>query len=145
MKISFDLDDTLILGTKRFEAEKQNILQRLLGLEMIRFGTVELFNELRSKGHTIYIYTSSFRPELKTKFMFYSYGIPVNKVINQKKHDKVLGKNRNRSSKYPPAFGIDLHIDDSPGLKIEGEMFNFETIIIDENDRNWVQTILQTL
>ncbi len=145
MILSFDLDDTLIPATKRFETEKQNFFQRLAGLEKLRLGTVELFTELRSKGHTIYIYTTSFRPAVKMKLTFYLYGIPVDRVINQQKHDSVLGENRNRSSKYPPAFGIDIHIDDSPGLKLEGEKFDFETIIVDENDRNWILTILERL
>ena len=143
MTISFDLDDTLIPGTKRFETEKQNFLQRLIGLEKIRLGTIELFRELRTKGHSIYIYTTSFRSTLKIKLTFYSYGIPVDNAINQQKHDRELKENRTRTSKYPPAFNIDFHVDDSLGLRIEGQKFNFKTVIVDENDKNWGQTILK--
>lgn len=145
MIISFDLDDTLIPGTKVFETRKQTPVQQLMGLEKIRYGTVELFKELRRRGHSIYIYTTSFRPALRTRLTFYSYGIPVDKVINQRLHNRQLKKNRNRSSKYPPAFGIDIHVDDSPGLRIEGERFNFKTIIIDENDKDWISTILANI
>lgn len=145
MIISFDLDDTLIPGTKRFDTEPQNLFHRALGLEKIRRGTIDLFRELKSRGHTIYIYTTSFRPATKIKMTFFSYGIPVDYVINQQKHNGKLKENRTRSSKYPPAFGIDIHIDDSPGLTIEGERLNFKTIIIDEQDKEWVQTILARL
>lgn len=145
MTISFDLDDTLIPGTKRFETEKQTIIQKLLGVEEIRLGTIELFKSLRNKGHVIYIYTTSFRSATKIKLTFFSYGIPVDTAINQQRHDKELRENKNRTSKYPPAFNIDVHIDDSPGLKIEGERFNFKTIIVDEKDRNWGRTILENL
>ena len=145
MTISFDLDDTLIPGTKRFDTEKQTVVHRLLGLEKIRLGTIDLFKELRSKGYRIYIYTTSFRSVIKIKLMFYSYGIPVDTVINQQQHDRRLKESRIRTSKYPPAFGIDIHVDDSPGLRIEGEKFNFRTIIIDEGDKNWSRTIFENL
>ena len=143
MIISFDLDDTLIPGTKSFDTEDQNLLQRLAGIEKIRKGTIGLFKQLRSRGHCIYIYTTSFRPTLKAKLMFMSYGIPVNKVINQQCHDQELKGNKARCSKFPPAFGIDIHVDDSIGVKMEGEKFNFKTIIIEENGVNWTETILK--
>lgn len=145
MIISFDLDDTLIPGTKTFETENQNLIQRLTGIERIRKGTIELFKELKSRGHNIYIYTTSFRPTLKTKLTFLSYGIPVDRVINQQCHDRELKENRTGCSKFPPAFGIDIHVDDSPGLKIEGEKFNFRTIIIDKNDLTWTVKILKAV
>jgi phosphoserine phosphatase len=145
MIISFDLDDTLIPGTKSFETEDQNLLQKLTGIEKIRKGTIELFKELRSRGHSIYVYTTSFRPTLKAKLTFLSYGIPVDKVINQQCHDRELKENRTKCSKFPPAFGIDIHVDDSQGLKIEGAKFNFRTIILDEKDPAWADKILRTV
>jgi hypothetical protein len=145
MTISFDLDDTLIPGTKIFATEDQNRIQKLAGIERLRKGTIKLFKELRSRGHNIYIYTTSFRPTLKAKLTFLSYGIPVDRVINQRCHDKELKENKTRCSKFPPAFGIDIHVDDSPGLEIEGEKFNFRTIIIDEKDLTWTDKILETV
>jgi len=145
MTISFDLDDTLIPGAKTFETERQTVLQRLLGLEEIRLGTIELFRELRSRGHSINIYTTSFRSTSKIKLMFYLYGVPIDKVVNQKRHDDELKENRGRSSKFPPAFGFEVHVDDSPGLRIEGEKYNFKTIIIEENDKDWKRTVIESL
>lgn len=77
--------------------------------------------------------------------MFLSYRISVGKIINQRLHNEVLREQRNRASKYPPAFGIDVHIDDSPRLKIEGERYNFATIIIDEGDVDWKETVVKEL
>jgi len=145
MIISFDLDNTLIPGTKQFETEKQNIFQQLTGQEKIRLGTIGLFKELRTRGHSIYIYTTSLRSIPRIKFLFYSYGIPVDKIINQQRHNRTLRGKRTMASKLPPAFGIDIHIDDSPGLKIEGDRFQFKTIIIQENDQNWETTIMKYL
>jgi hypothetical protein len=42
MIISFDLDDTLIPGVKKFETEKRSIFQQLCGIEKIRTGTIKL-------------------------------------------------------------------------------------------------------
>ena len=77
--------------------------------------------------------------------MFYLYGIPIDMAINQETHNNQFRKSKVRTSKFPPAFNIDIHVDDSPGLKIEGDNYNFRTIIIDETDRNWAQTILEKL
>lgn len=145
MIISFDLDDTLIPGTKTFDTEDQNLLQRLIGVEKIRKGTIGLFKQLRSRGYSIFIYTTSFRPTLKAKLTFMSYGISVDRVINQQCHDKELKENRTRCSKFPPAFGIDIHVDDSIGVGMEGDRFKFKTIIIEEDDLNWTEAILRSV
>ena len=42
-------------------------------------------------------------------------------------------------------FHIDIHIDDSQGVKMEGEKYGFKTIIISETDENWTQTILKSI
>ena len=66
-------------------------------------------------------------------------------MINQQCHDRELNENKARCSKFPPAFGIDIHVDDSPGLKIEGDKFNFRTIIIEERDLTWTDKILKSV
>lgn len=74
---------------------------------------------------------------------FYTYGIKLDKVINQQKHEKMVRELHMNSSKYPPAFNIDVHIDDSMGVEMEGIRFNFRTIIISEDNRNWTDDILE--
>jgi hypothetical protein len=63
MIISFDLDDTLIPGTKRFATEKRSFFQRLPGIEEIRIGTIELMKAFQLNGHKVYVYTTSLRSE----------------------------------------------------------------------------------
>ncbi|MBC7863918.1 MAG: hypothetical protein IAF38_13160 [Bacteroidia bacterium] len=145
MVISFDLDDLLIPGTKKFDTESQNLFQKITGVEKIRKGTIALFRELRERGHSIYIYTSSYRKQSSINFIFKSHGIPVDFAINRQIHNKELKERKNISSKLPSAFGIDLHIDDSDGVAIEGERFNFRIIIIKEDDCNWIKSILNKI
>jgi len=144
MIISFDLDDTLISKNK-FELEKSNLLQQFFGLENLRKGTIDLFRELKKQKHQIYIYTTSYRSESRIKWTFYSYGVSVDFVINQQKHQKSIRKKDIYCSKFPPMFNIDIHIDDSIGVEMEGQKYGFKTIIISEKDENWNQTILSNL
>ena len=141
MKISFDLDDTIIPGTKTFETEPQRFIHRLLGIEKIRKGTIELFRTLKDENHNIGIYTTSFRSFIKIKLTFLLYGCAVDFIINQQKHTQAMRKNQKQASKYPPIFGIDIHVDDSLGVAMEGNEYNFQTIIVGENQENWTDYI----
>ena len=143
MKISFDLDDTIVPGNKSFTTEHQTPFQKLLGIEPIRIGTIKLFKELKRRNHEIGIYTTSFRSFFRIKFLFLSNGFVVNFIINQKSHSRKLNEENIQCSKYPPAFNIDLHIDDSIGVEIEGQKYGFETIIVDEREPDWVNLILK--
>ncbi|KAF2506844.1 hypothetical protein EYY60_20220 [Flavobacterium zhairuonense] len=144
MIISFDLDDTLIAKNK-FDLEKNNLFRKFFEIEQIRRGTVYLFKELKKRKHKIYIYTTSYRSEFKIRLMFYSYGVSVDCIVNQQKHQKKIAKRNIYCSKFPPMFNIDLHIDDSIGVEIEGKKNGFKTIIISENDEDWVQKILKSV
>ncbi|WP_338760970.1 HAD family hydrolase [Bernardetia sp. ABR2-2B] len=141
MNISFDLDSTLIPHGNEFEAEKQGLLSKLLGIEPIRVGTAKFISDLQKQEHEIHIYTTSFRSQIKIRLMLFYYGIKVGKIINQSQNQHTLKSRNINASKYPPAFGFDLHIDDLKGVGMEGERLNFKTIIIKTNDKNWIETI----
>ncbi len=141
MNISFDLDNTLIPNGNEFETEKQSFLIRLFRVEKIRKGTCELFDYLQKQGHTINIYTTSYRSKAKIRFMFLLYGLKVTKIINQTENVKTLKNLEINASKYPLAYNFDLHIDDSIGVKRESEQLKFNTIVVKPNERNWVEVI----
>lgn len=144
MKISFDLDDTIISRTK-FSLEKETLWSKIVGAERIRLGTIRLFRELRTRKHKIYVYTTSYRSKTKVRLIFLSYGIPVDFVINQQLHEKRIKKIGKNVSKFLPEFDIDIHIDDSVGVEMEGEKFGFKTIIISACDENWVDKVLEMI
>lgn len=141
MNISFDLDSTLIPNGNEFETEKRTGIAKLFGIEEIRKGSSELISCLQKKGHKIHIYTTSFRTKSKIKRTLKYYGIHVNRIINQTENQKILKSRNINASKYPIAFGFDLHIDDSDGVRIEGERLNFKVITIKTTDRNWVEYV----
>ncbi|UZR96076.1 HAD family hydrolase [Chondrinema litorale] len=138
MKISFDLDDTLIPANKdEFPTEVRSFIQKLFGVELIRKDTISLLKKLKAQGHKIGVYTTSYRSKSKIWFQFYSYGFQLDFIINEKLNRKEISKAKVYATKYPPAFGIDVHIDDSEGVGIEGEKYQFNAIIIEKDDTNW--------
>lgn len=144
MRISFDLDDTII-STVKFPLEKEFFWSKIIRAERIRLGTVKLFKQLRTQNHQIYVYTTSYRSKIKIKLMLLCYGIPVDFVINQYLHERRVIKRGKNVSKFPPEFDIDIHIDDSLGVEMEGKKFGFKTIIISANNENWVNEILEKI
>ncbi|WP_010249208.1 HAD family hydrolase [Myroides injenensis] len=144
MKISFDLDDTLI-SNSRFPLEKETLMTRIFGVERLRLGTLELLKTLRDRGYEVCVYTTSYRSKTKIKRMFWAYGFSVGTVVNQQLHESRLGSKAKRISKYPPEFGIDIHIDDSLGVQREGKQYGFNTIIVSIEDTDWVNTVLETI
>ena len=142
MIISFDLDDTLIPTTTKFKVEKQNIIQKIFKIEKLRIGSLDLFKDLKKRKIDVYIYTTSYRSKFRIKSMFISYGIKIKSIINQQEHNKFV---KIASSKYPPKFNIDIHVDDSIGVQMEGEKYNFKTIIVSKENEFWDKQIIKEL
>ena len=142
MKISFDLDDLLIPGIKRFDVEKRGLLQNIFGTEKLRLGTVHLFKDLKAQGHEICVYTTSLRSPFKIWLTFILYQVTLDGIFNKTIHDKKIKEFGLSCSKYPPMFNIDIHIDDSDGVKIEAQRHDFKVVIINDQDKNWTTTVL---
>ncbi|GGK81228.1 hypothetical protein GCM10011405_31230 [Rufibacter glacialis] len=116
-------------------------MQKILGVERIRFGASDLIRHLKNQGHKVGIYTTSYRPKLKLRLHLLTYGISPDFIITEKENRRELAKRHISCSKYPPAFKINLHIDDSPGVEREGHKFSFQTIIIKKDDTEWLNKI----
>ena len=97
--------------------------------------------ELIRRRCEVWVYTTSYRPSLYVHSWFRCYGIPLQGVVNEARHDRVVG--RCGPSKYPPAFGIDLHVDDSEGVAFEGKKHGFTVVIVSPGDDNWAERVLR--
>jgi hypothetical protein len=64
-------------------------------------------------------------------------------VVNQDRHERVVG--RRGPSKYPPAFGINLHIDDSAGVAEEGRRYGFDVVVVAPHDLDWAARVLEAV
>lgn len=147
MKVSFDLDDTLVCYDPKVPKER-DILASLLKLvfpEPLRFGTVLLIKHLTDRGCKIWIYTSSNRSPKYIRTWLSLYGIKLEGIVNSDIHKRAVetGLSPETVSKYPPAFGISLHIDDSEGVMLEGKKHGFNVLQIKPQDSDWVEIVLK--
>lgn len=143
MRISFDIDDTLVCDGSVPSERCVPWWKRWAYPEPVRRGTKRLMQELLAGGHELWIYTTSFRPPRYLRRWFRSFGIPIHGVVNQRRHEQIVG--RQGPSKYPPAFGIDLHVDDSEGVGEEGKVHRFAVLVVSPDDLEWAARILEAV
>jgi hypothetical protein len=145
MRISFDLDDMLICRQELAKQERNRIpyLLRIWLNEPLRLGAVYLMKTLIKNKHEVWIYTTSYRHPFSVRLWLWFYGIRVSDIINQAIHTQYSRSRHNSSqpSKNPKMFGIDLHIDDSIGVEMEGQKYGFNVLVIDPGDDEWVDKV----
>lgn len=141
MRIAFDLDDTLIPSVHTFPTElpPRRLPGRLLCRIPVRLGTTCLLRALAGQGHDIWIYTTSLRSCFSIRQLVNISGVAIGGVINGDLHAKQSTKG---CSKYPPAFGIDVLVDDLAGVVLEGERHGFRVIPVSPDDEQWVENVL---
>ena len=149
IRISFDIDDTLACQLDHCDVEDSwlpDFVHRWLG-EPLRFGTRSLTRELRRQGCSIWVYTSSGRTPSYIRRWLLLHGIRVDGVVNSVRHGHALAAHgfENSPSKFPPAFDIDLHVDDSEGVKLEGHDHGFRVVVVHPEDENWAQRVLDAV
>jgi hypothetical protein len=145
LRISFDLDDTLICyGDPAREPRLPWFLRLFLPDEPLRKGARHLAVTLTSRGHELWIYTTSGRNPRAVRLWLRFHGIYVKRVINGTEHSKCFGQGSS-PSKRPKAFKIDLHIDDSPGVAIEGQKYGFRVCVVEPSASDWVEKVIQNV
>lgn len=143
MRISFDIDDTLVCDPSVPTEQVVPHWRRWWYRERLRRGTRELMRALLQRRCQIWVYTTSFRSDAYLRGWFKSFGVPLRGVVNQSRHDQVVG--RQGPSKFPPAFGIDLHVDDSEGVGLEGERHRFAVVVVSPKDLEWTRRVLEAV
>jgi hypothetical protein len=149
MRISFDIDDTLICYQPGAQYEPNRVprILRYWFREPLRLGTINLMEGLTQQGHSIWIYTTSYRTPWLLRLWFRLYGIRIGQIINQRRHEQIVKPDgfRRWPSKYPPAFGIDLHVDDSEGVGMEGREHGFRAVVVSPEDPLWTERVLKAV
>ena len=146
MRISFDLDDTLICYEPMIPRELDRVPPwwKWKYCEPLRLGTVDLHRQLIARGHEVWIYTTSYRHPRDVARWLDFYGIRVSSVINAETHARICGAEAREFSKLPARFDIALHVDDEvrDGW---GERFGFRWLTIARDDINWAAKVLAAL
>ncbi|TGE10351.1 hypothetical protein [Hymenobacter fodinae] len=140
MRIAFDLDNNLIRNNYLFPLERPHWprLAQMLSSEGLRQGVAEAVALCRAQGWEVWVYTTSYRSAWYIRRLFWLHGIRLDGVVNQQRHDR---KVQVRSTKHPPTFGIDLLVDDSEGVKLEGERYGFRVVVVQPEDLDWVMKV----
>lgn len=140
MRVAFDLDNTLIRNDFDFPlaVAQRPVFKRLFQTESLRLGVRELFAFCRERRWQVWIYTTSYRSSFYIRKLLWVYGLRADGIVNQTRHNQQV---RVRSTKHPPTFGIQVLIDDSQGVQLEGERFGFSVIQINPDDADWINTV----
>jgi hypothetical protein len=141
MRIAFDLDGTLVpMHVGQFPVESIAWPMRAFATDPLRLQTVRLFRLLKARKHEVWVYTSSLRRPFDIRRTFWAHGMRLDGVINADVHGEAVSSRV--ASKYPPAFGIDLLVDDAPGVEVEGRQHGFAVLRIDPGDADWSRRVL---
>ena len=142
--VALDLDDTLIPNRDRFlvESNRGKWYIRPFTPEPFRRGTLELLKFCKEKNFKLWVYTASLRPVWYIRLLFLRYGYHLDGVVNVQKH---FLKVKVSSHKYPPQFGIDVLVDNSKGVVLEGQQLGYDVIYVNEQDTRWVEKVKKEL
>lgn len=70
--------------------------------------------------------------------LFLAHGVRLDGVVEATRH---AGATDGRASKCPPAFGIDLLVDDAEGVALEGARHGFEVLRVLPDDDAWDERV----
>jgi hypothetical protein len=143
MRISFDIDDTLVCDSSVPTEQFVPRWRRRQYPELMRRGTRSLMQALAERGCSIWVYTTSRREPGYLRRWFRRVGVDLDGVVTQAEHEAAIGYRG--PSKCPPAFGIAMHVDDSHGVALEGELHGFHVVVIDPNDEQWAERVLDAV
>lgn len=139
MRISFDLDDTLICYHDGARHEPNAVWYPLRGWlhEPLRLGAASLLRELAAE-HELWVYTTSYRDPFMVRCWLRCYGVRLGYVVNQDRHERAIG--RRGPSKHPAQFGIHLHVDDSWGVWEENR-WDRNVYVVSPHDPDWAARV----
>jgi hypothetical protein len=146
-RIAFDLDDTLLRCDVDFPLEPaaRPWLGWLWGTPPLRLGTRQLFATLQRAGWRPWVYTSSGRSPLDIHLTLLAHGLSLEGAVNCHRHEHQVKGAHRKLVKYPPAFGIDVLVDDSIAVAQQGEAHGFRVVRIDPSSATWVDEVLGSL
>ncbi|MEO1035175.1 MAG: hypothetical protein AAFX44_06395 [Pseudomonadota bacterium] len=96
--------------------------------------------------HELAVYTTSLRSPIYIRAWFWSLGIKLNQVINADTHASAVQNTDYRTfTKAPKLFGIDVLMDDAPGVLLECQKQGCRCILVEPQDINWTHSVLEAL
>lgn len=127
-----------------FRTTKPEGLSALVYNRALREGTLELMRQLQTEGWEVWVYTLAPLPVARLKLYFALQGVSLGGVVTGQDHASAVRNKRapSHSVKHPPAFGIDLMVDDKALTTQAGRQYQFATHQI-TTKLNWTEPILE--
>jgi hypothetical protein len=147
VRVAFDLDDTLVPTTVSFGGGVDAVPfpWHFASREPLRHGGRELLRRI-AQDHELWIYTTSLRHPLRVRLWLRGFGVRVAGVINSDLHRRrVHGTAYHAFSKASALFGIDLLVDDAPGVAEECRMQGVRCITVRPAESDWAARIAREL
>lgn len=151
LRISFDLDDTLVVfGEDRLRDRCLiPLLLRPFFRDPLRQGSHALLHQLHQRGAEIWIYTTSRRSESAIRVWWWLNRLPkLCGVINQFHHEREMQRLGLPCppTKLPGHWHIDVHVDDSEGVRMEQPSYSSARIVvISPTDGEWVSHVIEAV
>ena len=149
MRISFDLDGTLAFPVDSGRCDPRlPLLERPASALGLRTGAHALLQALIEHGHDVRIYTESLRGKRELIEWLTRCGITPGGVVNGQIHEARWieeGSQQPKPRKFPPWFGIELHVDNDPAIEAEGRSLGYRVVLVGEDDLNWHAIVLENL
>ena len=145
MRVSFDLDEVLLVSPKTHKTEPPLPfpLDRIFR-ERLRLGTPELIHALQDMGYEVWVYTSSFRSEQYIRRLFRCYGVRFDGIVNGERHLREVQRDRRETlpQKVPSHYRISLHVDDEAVIVTSGRQMGFNVYQLEADDDNWKEKVI---
>lgn len=136
-RFSFDLDGTLLCKENAPHSDRD--LPPLVShsrTEFLRTGAVDLLRTLAAKGASLWIYTESLRGRSSVLTWFAALQIPIAGMVNRQLHEaewQRRGAPNPCPRKFPPWFGISVHVDNDPEIQREGFVLGYRVILVSQD------------
>ncbi len=151
LRISFDLDDTLVVYGDAAPCEPCRIpfLLRLYLRDPLRAGSRDLLHSLHDRGVEIWVYTTSRRSEFAIRLWWWFNRLPrLSGVVNQARHEQAMRRLgvANPPTKLPGHWQIDVHVDDSDGVRQEQSAHHaVRVVVVAPTDEMWATKVVDVI
>ena len=148
-RISFDLDGTLLCKENAPHSDRD--LPPLVShsrTEFLRRGVAPILRAWASEGVQLWIYTESLRGRSPVLAWFAALQIPIAGMVNRQLHEaewQRRGAPNPCPRKFPPWFGISVHVDNDPEIQREGLALGYRVILVSQDAPDFARQLRPAL
>lgn len=116
--------------------------------EFLRRGVAPILRAWASEGVQLWIYTESLRGRSPVLAWFESMQISIAGMVNRQLHEaewQRRGAPNPCPRKFPPWFGISVHVDNDPEIQREGLALGYRVILVSQDAPDFARQVRPAL